>query len=347
MTEKKRKNYRAGLIGLGYAGFVQLPAIRKIDNCSVVAVCGTSFDKTQRFALENNIQGIFTDWETMLNNQKLDLLILAVPPVTQAKILKKAFYLGINCFCEKPLSADLNSAEELLIISKIQAAFHAVDFIFPEIPCWIRAKGKISSGAIGEIKHACVNWFVETEASRIGTHSWKLNREQGGGVLKNFVSHVLYYIEWMLGEIKYVTCELDEQSPGYDMGSHITLTLISGIRVTVNVRQDAFAGIGHHFSIYGKKGTIHLVNDEKDYVKGFNGTYINVDFNREALRFPSDFNNDADGRIVAVDSLLNRWMKCIENKFIMKPGLAEGVRVQRLLHALEISNASKIISLEI
>jgi hypothetical protein len=54
-----------------------------------------------------------------------------------------------------------------------------------------------------------------------------------------------------------------------------------------------------------------------------------------------------DGRIVAVDSLLNRWMKCIENKYIMKPGLAEGVRVQRLLHALEISNASKIISLEI
>ena len=347
MTEQKKKNYRAGLIGLGYAGFVQLPALRKISNCKVVAVCGTSFGKTQRFALQNGIEGIFTDWEKMLDVEKLDLLVLAVPPLTQANILKKAFLLGINCFCEKPLSADLASAEELLLIAKQQAAFHAVDFIFPEIPCWIRAKEKIVSGAMGETMHASVNWLVQTEASLTGTHSWKLDREQGGGVLKNFVSHVLYYIEWMLGEIRYVSCELDESSSGCDMGAHIRLELSTGVQVTVNVRQDAFAGIGHHFSIYGKQGTIHLVNEGKDYAKGFKGNFISVDGNGEALQLASDFTNEADGRITVVDSILKRWIKSVETKTAMNPGLVDGVRVQRLLHALEIANNGKIKSLEI
>ncbi len=345
--QQETKNYRVGLIGLGYARFVQLPALRKLSNCTVVAVCGTSLEKTQDFASQNNIPAAFADWKQMLKSAKLDLLVLAVPPVIQADILRTALSMEINCFCEKPLSADLVSAEELLATAKQNAGSQAVDFIFPEIPSWSRAKEKIVSGALGEIEHACVNWYVQTEASRFGKHPWKLDRKQGGGVLKNFVSHVLYYVEWMLGNISFVSCLLDETYTGCDVGANIQLQLASGVIVTVNVHQNAFAGIGHHFSIYGKQGTIHLVNEGKDYAKGFKGVYMSSDGSCESLHSTSDFKEVADGRIAVVDSLLTRWIGCLETGTVMKPNLMDGVRVQMLLQALETANAEKIISLEV
>lgn len=346
-NQEKEFCFRVGLIGLGYAGFVQLPALKRLENCKVVAVCGTSLEKTRDFALQNDIPEAFADWEQMLTKAQLDLLVLAVPPVTQTIILKTALAMGIRCFCEKPLSSDLWSAEELLQLANKNADFQAVDFIFPEIPCWLRAKEKIVSGAIGEIKHASVNWFVQTEASRKGSHAWKLDRKSGGGVLKNFVSHVLYNVEWMLGNIRSVSCLLDEIAPGSDVGAWIRLQLGSGTIVTVNVNQDALAGTGHDFSIYGKLGTIHLSNPGKDYVKGFKGTYVNSGGVSETLDSESDFRENTDARIAVVSSLLSRWQKCLRTGTPMKPNLADGVRVQILLQALETANSEKVISLEI
>ena len=55
----------------------------------------------------------------------------------------------------------------------------AMDFNYPELPSWQRAKELL--GTIGRLRHVVVTWNVENLATRLRIESWK-TRSAGGGI---------------------------------------------------------------------------------------------------------------------------------------------------------------------
>ena len=49
-----------------------------------------------------------------------------------------------------------------------------IDFNFPELPSWQRAKAILEGGALRRLQNVVVTWNFENEATRLRLASWKL-----------------------------------------------------------------------------------------------------------------------------------------------------------------------------
>ncbi len=338
MKSAAERPFRIGLVGLGYARYVLLPLFQKRADCEVVALCGTDNEKTERVAAEHRVPHAYSDWREMLGEQRPDLLAIAVPPVVQGEILLETAGRGIPCFCEKPLASDWRTASQIVKSAGANADICAIDFIFPELPLWKRARDVIREGKLGQLRHACINWHVQTGACRVGQHPWKLDRRKGGGVLNSFVSHVLYYVEWMLGKVVSVACLLDELSAGQDIRATVKMKLACGAMVVLQVSQDSPAGSEHRVEVYGENGALHLYNPSSDYVKGFTGFWADGSGRKECLGHEKELPDGPDGRMIASGMIIDRWLDCIRQGRGMIPNIRDGLRVQYLLDCLEKSH---------
>tara|TARA_Y100001947_G_scaffold91444_1_gene78077 strand:- start:86 stop:529 length:444 start_codon:yes stop_codon:yes gene_type:complete len=107
-------------------------------------------------------------------------------------------------------------------------------------------------------------------------------------------------------------------------------------------------GRGFCLEIYGSKGTLFLRSEnQKDYVHGFNLTYID-ELDKVTSINPDDefsFNRTwTDGRIAPVKRIHDWWANSIIEKKPIIPGLSEGLNSQRVCEAAKESSISGIVS---
>jgi predicted dehydrogenase len=320
-----------GLVGVGFARQVLAPAFRADARCRLGAICARDLGRAQEAATALDIPRAYGDWRALIADPAVQAVAIAVPPGAQAEIAVVAARAGKHVFCEKPLALDRAQAAAALAAAETARVAHAVDFIFPEIPAWRRAKELLPS--VGHIRQVALTWRLETYAYRAGLKNWKMSPEAGGGTLNNFVSHTFYYLEWLFGPIARLAASLRPAAPAADTGVELWLEFAAGFRATVSVAADAFLGPGHGLEIYGDDGALRLHNPTADYANGFTLALATRANGKFALVAAPDENPAQDGRIAAVARIAARFLDAVLGGAPVTPGLHDGLRVQRLLDA--------------
>jgi predicted dehydrogenase len=332
---------RIGVIGTGFGQQVHVPAFRSDARCDVVAICAHTVERAARVAERLAIRRSYGDAHEMLASGEVDAVSIAVPPLTQPGLVIAAAEAGKHVFCEKPLATDVPDAERALQAVQESGVTHAINFIFPEIRAWREARSLLQEGRIGRLRSVALSWRVETYAFKSRVESWKMQSCEGGGVLNQFVSHSLYYLEWLFGPVGRLAARLTPRERAGDARADLWLELKSGCPVTVSVAADAFLGSGHRLEIYGEEGSLVLENREGDYVNGFAlsvGTREGGAFStHESVPFPH-----ADGRIGAASAIAHRFVDSILSGESVSPNLAEGLRVQRLIAAARCADRTGV-----
>ena len=331
---------RLGIVGCNYGRSVLLPAFRADPRCDVVALAGSDPARTAQVARAAAVTRAFGRWEELVEHAEVDAVAIATPPRLQPAIAVRALAHGKPVFVEKPLAVDLESAAAMLR----QAAGGPpamIDFGFPEIPPWRKAKALIDDGAIGALRHMVVTWNLENQATRMRMRNWKTSAADGGGALGNFVSHSLHYLEWFCGPIAGLSARLSglPDDPAMETTVALSAAFRSGAAGNLVMSSASYLGSGHRLEFYGEGGTLVLANPTTDYMRGFELAYarrpaaalapIAVDDPTEAA---------ADGRIAAVTRLARRFLDAIEQRQPASPGFAEGYRVQYLIDAARRSH---------
>ncbi len=339
---------RVGIIGAGFGRRVHLPAFQNDSRCEVTALFTDHEEKRDAFKKQLPHLRIFSDWQALVHDNDIDLISVAVPPRAQPEILKAALAKRKPIFCEKPLAASLEQANEVIELARKTRIPAMIDFEIAENDKWRTAKKILEEGGIGRLRHVSVNWTpVEV---RNAEHSWKMDRDQGGGVLHSFVSHSFYYLEWFLGRMKKISGKFfhPENNPQNDTLAHFCLETQQGVPVVLSVSTHAPFGKGHRLEFYGDEGAIFLENSTKDHVRGFSLKHGHKeDGLREILSGPEHFTgrSDEDGRIFAVSQLTKKLVDWILNGKPEKPSLMEGWRVQYLIdRALESAECDSWVS---
>ena len=344
MTEERdrpRGLLRVGVIGIGYGQQVLVPAFRADERCVVAAICASTKERADAVAGRLGIPFATGEWRDITSRPDIDAVAIAVPPVLQVPIARDAIANGKHVFCEKPVGVHASDVAGLLEAAERAGVRHAVDFMFPEIPAWQRARALIAEGTIGSVRHANLVWRVETYAFRTRSDSWKLRPSDGGGTLNSFVSHALYNVEWLLGPIESATGRIAPAGNIEDVEVDASLELAGGASVSISAATNAFAGF--RLEIRGDDGTVALVNEGADYVDGFRlqvatrakpewetiGTNDDSPERRFARTTPQN-----DGRIGAVAPIVRRFVDAIQTGGSVRPNLADGLRVQRLLEEI-------------
>ncbi|MCH7505427.1 Gfo/Idh/MocA family oxidoreductase [PVC group bacterium] len=335
MTQANHK-IRVGIVGTGFGQQVHAPIYTHHDACELVAIASRRENKVKEVAKSLGLKQAYSSWQKMLDEVSLDAISIATPPAVQSEIALAAMEKNIAVFCEKPLA--LSWADGRAMVQKAHEAQvpNMVDYEFPEIPEWQSTKKLIDSGKIGKLRHIALSWNVESYALRHGKESWKTRREEGGGTLYPFVSHVFYYIEWLAGPIKKFSSRLyqcPDKSISGDTLNILCLEMESGAAVSLSVSIHAFLGTGHRLEFYGEDGTILLQNTTSDYIGGFE-LYLGTRKSKRLERVISDGSIPMDGgdaRIWATSRVINRFIDWIRTGKASVPSFKEGLRVQYLL----------------
>ena len=335
---------RLGIVGSNYGRTVLLPAFRADSRCEVMALAGSDAARTAQLAREAGIAKAFGSWADLVEDKTVDAVAIATPPRQQPAIAIRALQLGKPVFAEKPLAADLAGAEAMLRQAATARLPTMIDFEFPELLSWRRAKAMLDEGAIGALRHVVVSLNVENQATRLRLHHWKTRREDGGGVLGNLASHSLYYLEWFFGPIANLSARMFglPDNPAIEATVALALTFASGAGVSLTASSASYLGSGHRVEFYGEDGSLFLINPTTDYMRGFELTVarrLSDKLERIEVIDPDEYKYP-DSRIAPVSRLARRFIDTIEGKGRAMPGFAEGFRVQQLIEAARRSHDS-------
>jgi len=332
-----------GIIGCNYGRTVLLPAFRTDPRCEVVALAGTDAARAGEIARATNVPHGCGDWQSLVEERSVSAVAVAVPPQLQPAVAVHALGLGKAVFVEKPLAADLAGAKAMLDAARSARRATIIDFNFPELATWQRAKAMLDGGAIGRLRHVVVNWNLENQATRLRLKSWKMRGDGGGGLLGNFVSHCFHYLEWFCGAIVGFSARMFPMPDGEGEASiALAIAFASGAGGSLQMSSASLLGSGHRIEFYGEDGTLVLANPTLDYFRGF--TLLHARRGDAALKpvQVKDMLGDesVDARIVPVSRLVRRFLDACENGVPVSPGFADGYRVQYLIDAARRAHAS-------
>lgn len=259
------------------------------------------------------------DWQTFLDDPSVQAISLAVPPFIQVNIAAEAFRRKKHVLLEKPVSANLEKARELLALAKKSRVIAMVDFELPLLKSWTAAKKRIDAGELGRLKAVNITWTTMSFSEGRYEDQWKHDSERGGGMLNNFGPHIFNYLEHFFGRVALLSCQRQFVTHGA-----ISLDLTANLKfktkeaVPIQVKLDGRGPVPlHRIEIKGELDEIILENKSADYVKGFTGE-------NEAAE-------QKDGRIWAVHLVAKRFLEAIQTGKSASPSLEEGLRAEELL----------------
>jgi len=193
MTEK----LKVLVCGTGFAGQGHTTAFRDAST-EVVGMYGRTGSVVREVAEKLDIPYTSTDWEQALDDCKPDIVAIGTPGGAHVEPITAAIEHGCHVFCDKPLTADGDSARtlyELADAKGVKTAFAASFCYMPEI---LHARELIADGAIGEpLEVECISHF---NLERYIPFGWSHRSEAGGGRLNNNFTHLLSIATHVIGD---------------------------------------------------------------------------------------------------------------------------------------------------
>lgn len=191
------------IVGIGNMGTKHLSMFLegKIKEMELVAVCDVKQARLDYSLEKLDTLHTYLDYETMLDSEKLDAVIIAVPHYFHPSYVKMALQRGINALSEKPAGVFTKEVRELNEYAKTQDKTYAIMFNQRTNCVYRKCYELVHSGKYGEIRR--VNW-INTDWYRTQYYydsgDWRATWDgEGGGVLMNQAPHNLDLWQWICG----------------------------------------------------------------------------------------------------------------------------------------------------
>lgn len=152
---------RLGIIGAGpIVEKKHLPALAEVREIAVVAACRRNSDHLNHLADRFRIPDRYTDYRALLDDGRIDAVLIATGPPAQTQIAIEAAAAGKHIFVEKPVAETAAAAREICEAAKAANVRLQVGFNKRFYPGYRQAKQLIQNGELGAVSgiHARF-WF--------------------------------------------------------------------------------------------------------------------------------------------------------------------------------------------
>jgi predicted dehydrogenase len=142
-------NISIGVIGYGYWGPNIVRNFFNTPDCTVKAVADGRPERLAVLAKTfPSIQGIAAG-DDIINDPSIDAVVIATPVFTHFALAKKALLQGKHVLIEKPMTASVAEAEELIELAEQKGLILMADHTFLYTGAVMKMKELIDSGAVG------------------------------------------------------------------------------------------------------------------------------------------------------------------------------------------------------
>lgn len=223
MTESEANGIAVGIAGLGAAGTQLATEVLADERATLVAIAEVEDDVRRRAGDRFEIPASrrYSAFETLLDAESLDAIVIATPQGLHYDQLRLAFDHDLHVLCEKPLVTTVSDSRDVVARDEGREELLMVGYQRHLYSAYVRARDRWADGettprfVTAEIAQDWTGYFQD------GTN-WRLDPDlSGGGHLFNVGTHVVDAVLWTTGLIpESVTAEMtfyddgtiDEQS---------------------------------------------------------------------------------------------------------------------------------------
>ena len=353
---------RIAIAGLGFGKKIHLEALRDSEYLIPTAIYHYEKEKGPTLEKETGLN-FYHDWLELVKSRDIDGIIIATSPESRFELAKAALENNKHLLLEKPVALTSLEIEELQRISLINNLSVCVDFEYRTVPLFLQTKKIIDEDILGKIYLIKLDWLMGSRSDPKRTWNWYSQKEKGGGVIGALGTHAFDMLNWFFGESIKVSGKLSTSIKERSLPNSSKLLEVTSedicianleiknydgslIPCQVSLSSISKNGRGYSLEVYGSEGSIFLKSEnQKDYVHGFNLMFSDKEDNTYNLHADSLFNFEktwTDGRVAPVKRIHKLWAISIINQIPVIPGLAEGLRSQRVCEAIRKSAESGV-----
>jgi predicted dehydrogenase len=249
---------RVGFIGGGGITGTHARAARECADLEIAAFGGRNAEKTAARAAEYGGRA-FTELEDMLEEARLDLVVIGSPSGLHADQGLAAIARGVHVLVEKPIDVTTERADALIHAAEDADLRLGVLFQDRLEPGFVRLKSAVDEGALGKplLASARVKWHRPPEYYSASRWRGTLALD-GGAALINQGIHTVDFLLWLLGPVTSVRA-LTTTAVHAIEGEDVALALLqfeSGAVATLEATTGAWPGYPRRVEITGTEGTV-------------------------------------------------------------------------------------------
>jgi predicted dehydrogenase len=142
---------RMGVIGYGYWGPNIVRNLRSLEGCQVAGVCDQSPAAMRRIKQAHPDLNVTTNCSELLESKEIDAVAVVTPVCTHFDLAKAALQNGKHVFVEKPFTATVRQAEELVELAERKNLKIMVDHTFLFTGAVRKIRELIDEGVLGDL----------------------------------------------------------------------------------------------------------------------------------------------------------------------------------------------------
>lgn len=187
--------FRVGIIGCGLIGRKRADSLSDVV---LVACADQDRARAEQFGTHYKIPW-YQDWQSMLDEDNIDIVIIATPHHVLAEITHAAMTANKHVLVEKPAARNPQELEPVLTLLEHSSVCVRVGFNHRYHRAFQKARQLIDEGAIGELMYVRGRYG---HGGRLGYEKeWRAQPEiSGGGELIDQGVHLIDLARWFLGD---------------------------------------------------------------------------------------------------------------------------------------------------
>lgn len=270
------KEINIGIIGTGVGIRTHLNGFRKVNGCKVLAISGSSMERSKFFAEKHGIPIACATYKDLCDMPEINLVCVCPPNKYHTEIVKYAVAKGKNIICEKPVSHISTEVDELSALTTREGQFICVDHQLRFNPYMRKIKEIIESNVLGHVYLVRINQVGVGFSDLNLPWSWSFDGDEGGGVRLAMASHFNDLIQFWFNsrEVLSVTGNLNpvfkernvEGKTRIVTGSTICnaqIQLKNELSVMYSINAGGFSSFKFEIDIAGDKGELHFDLENK------------------------------------------------------------------------------------
>ena len=317
---------KLAIIGGGYWG---KNLIREFNNKGVLdTICDINPEALKKYNQDYPHITTTTEWNNILINTNITAVCIALPAEMHYTFAKSALLANKDVYVEKPITLDINEAEELIKLAKKHSKILMVGHLLHYHPAIIKIKSIIKEGKLGKIKNIVAN--------RLSLGIFRKHEN----VLWSFAPHDISVILSLIDEMP--TSVICQGKDHINKDIHdVTNSILKFKNAYVNINVNWLNPYKEQkMSIIGEKGMIIFDDVSKDNKITYFPEYIQYSSDMNSNPLPIK-NNGQNIELELNESTLLIECKhfiecCLERKIPITNG-EEGQRVLTVLDSLQKS----------
>jgi predicted dehydrogenase len=278
---------KTGIVGLGKMGLSHCAIINANPNAQLSAICDSSTFILDAFRKYSNVH-CYADYREMLEKENLDSIFIATPTKFHYNIVMDSLEKNLHVFCEKPLSLHYSESLKMSETAGKLNRVNQVGYHNRFLGSFNELKRLLETGVLGSIYHFSGESYGPVVVKE-KTGNWRSSKNEGGGCLFDYASHVINLIQYVIGTPQKVSGSLLKNvfSQEVEDAVYASLFLGNGItgQISVNWSDETFRKMSTTLTVLGSKGKIvcdatevkiylNYQNSKEKLDKGWNIKYL-------------------------------------------------------------------------